>query len=832
MRPTSSRLAAVSTATLIVTGLASPASAQTPAPPESSPPEAAAADADPDAIIVTARRREEALQDIPASITALTGEQIQNLVVDGNQDYLRQVPGASLVTSGPDYLNDFSLRGQGSGRLGFSETATGIFKDGHYNAGGGFGGRSFSRLDTFDVDRIEVLRGPQGALYGRNSVGGAVNILTNTPADTFQARGRLYYDDVDRGIAEAIVNVPIGTDLAVRVGGFYDDQNDGHIFNETTNDVVDEQRFIGARAAVRAKPTEALTLDLSYEYYDALTPGFASLGYRANAPANVGGFALDPEPYTRRFLDRVGFTEVQEHTLYGRAVLETGIGDLSLRLNHRRRDAARTNDDGDHFAGLGGFTINGQLVDFEANQTEDFERTGAELFLSASSGRLNWLIGAEAQFFATTILTGADCPGYSATGAPTLLPGCNPGSAVTALPDAGPGGLPLNATQAATALITARLNLNNDAFTEDLESYSLFGSLEYEITDALTATIEARVQRDEKTLDFQRFSQDPLVFFGPGAVPAGRQPERLINNQPAQFCPPSISGTASCAADGGISRDALVLAAERSWTRFTPAASLKYDFSSNHAVYARFATGYRPGGFNTTTPNGLPREQILQLLSFDPETIYSYEVGYRGRPDRGFTLNVAAYYNRTKDLQIVSTPSAQSRGFILQNAGSSEVYGLELEAQKRFVFEGGSLTVRTALSLMDGEFGNGTSALLDNDGDGVPEVVDLSGGAVPRLRDYQAAVSATFERRITEGLRFNSTLSLQSADGGFENPGNSRDYEGYTLVDARVGLATRHLRFSVFAKNLFDERRRLNQIANNDYFSEPRVIGAELRFNF
>jgi outer membrane receptor protein involved in Fe transport len=354
MTPTRSRLvSAVSTATLALAGLASPAAAQTAAPSDPKPSQTSTLADDQDTIVVTARRREETLQDVPASITALTGEQIQNLVVDGNQDYLRQVPGASLVTSGPEYLNDFSLRGQGSGRLGFSETATGIFKDGHYNAGGGFGGRSFSRLDTFDVERIEVLRGPQGALYGRNSVGGAVNILTNAPSDRFEVRGRLYYDDIDRGIAEGLVNVPIGTNLAVRVGGFYDDQNDGHVFNETTNDFVDQQRFIGARAAVRAKPTEALTLDLSYEYYDALTPGFASLGFKANAPANVGGFALDPDPYTRRFLDRVGFTEVQEHTVYGRAVWEMGIGDLSLRVNHRRRDAARTNDDGDHFAGLG-----------------------------------------------------------------------------------------------------------------------------------------------------------------------------------------------------------------------------------------------------------------------------------------------------------------------------------------------------------------------------------------------------------------------------------------------------------------------------------------------
>jgi outer membrane receptor protein involved in Fe transport len=223
---------------------------------------------------------------------------------------------------------------------------------------------------------------------------------------------------------------------------------------------------------------------------------------------------------------------------------------------------------------------------------------------------------------------------------------------------------------------------------------------------------------------------------------------------------------------------------------------------------------------------------IQQLLAYDPEHIYSYELGYRGRPLRGFTVNLSAYYNITKDLQIVSTPSAQSRGFILQNAGRSEIYGFELEAMRRFTYQGGSLSLRAALASMDGKFGNGTTALLDQDGDGVPDVVDLSGGAVPRLRDYQVALSATLVQRITDGLRFNGTVSFQAADGGFENPGNSREYEGYTQVDGRVGLATDRLRFSIFAKNLFDNRRRLNQISNNEYYSEPRVLGAELRFNF
>ena len=113
---------------------------------------------------VTARRREEEAIDVPLSVTAITAESEQRLVLDGIQDYIRQVPGATLVNSGPEYLNDFTLRGQGGGRQQFSESSTGIYKDGSYDAGGIFGGRQPSRLDLFDIERLEVLRGPQGAI--------------------------------------------------------------------------------------------------------------------------------------------------------------------------------------------------------------------------------------------------------------------------------------------------------------------------------------------------------------------------------------------------------------------------------------------------------------------------------------------------------------------------------------------------------------------------------------------------------------------------------------------------------------------------------------------
>jgi iron complex outermembrane recepter protein len=99
-------------------------------------------------ILVVARKREEALEDVPVAVSVLTAEEQSNLVLDSMGDQLRQTPGALLVAAGPEYLSDVSIRGQGGGRNGFSESATGIYRNGIYVAGGGFGGRSFSRLDT------------------------------------------------------------------------------------------------------------------------------------------------------------------------------------------------------------------------------------------------------------------------------------------------------------------------------------------------------------------------------------------------------------------------------------------------------------------------------------------------------------------------------------------------------------------------------------------------------------------------------------------------------------------------------------------------------------
>ena len=779
-----------------------------------------------DEIVVTARKRSETLVEVPAAISAITAQERRNLVLDGMKDYLRQAPSATLVTSGPEYLQDISIRGQGSGRLGFSEAATGLYKDGLYNAGGGFGGRSLSRMDLLDLERIEVLRGPQGALYGRNSVGGAVNIVGRAPEQALSGEVTVRLSQPDRAAVEGVLNLPLVEDkLAMRVAGLYDDQNGGFIENTTTGHKLDWQTYKGARAGLRWTPAAATSVDLTYERYESDTPAFSSLARRA---VRVDGAVLDPSRWTRSDLDREGRARITEDSVYLTARHDYGFAELTAKIGWKGRDAGRENEDNDHFAGHSGLDVApGAAVltpDYTLGQFEDYSRWVAQAYLSSKGeGPLTWLAGVE--ILKTTddvVIDPYLCPAYlGALQANTA--GCVVGQA---------GALTGTAASVRSA---ARLAVNHDAFSETLKSPSLFGSLEYKISEATTLGLEARLQRDKKSFWFERYAKDPLVYFGAGAAPAGLLAAVAVDPDGAtgplaatsvQFCPPGLTGPA-CAAGSETAR----VEAERRWTFITPTLTLRHRLDNGVNLYGRFATGYRPGGFNSNLPPTTVRAQIAQQLLYDPEYAYSYEAGAKGRW-KGVQLSAALYYTWTNNVQVVSAPSSLSRGFILQNAGDAHIGGYEIEARRRFLLGGSDLTLVASLSGQKGKFEKGAKAKLDLNGDGLPDEADLGGNEVPRLRDYQLAINATYTFPLGGGWRGFASAGLQMADGGFENPDNSRSYQGYGLIDARIGARTERLRVSVFGRNLGDKTYLANIVSANEFYTDPRVVGVELGWEF
>jgi len=775
-----------------------------------------------DEVVVTSRKREERLVDVPAAVTAITAADRENLVVEDFDDYLRQVPGATLVASGPEYLNDVTIRGQGSGRLGFSETATGLYRDGVYMAGGGFGGRSLGRMDYLDASRVEVLRGPQGALFGRNSVGGAINVVTQVPVFDVEGNVTLRFSNPEKSSVESTVNFPLVNDtLALRLSGFVDEQRAGFIRNLTTGNDLDASSADGYRAALRWLPSEAISVDLAYENSSTDTNAFG-LGRR---PLRADGTPLDPSPRVRVELDREGGALIENDNLFFTMNYDLGFANLTVKASTTNRDASRDNEDNDHFAGHSGIDVApGAAIltpDYTTSQSETYDRTLFQAYLASSgAGRSTWLAGIE---FVTSddnvVLDPKLCPTYTGTAQP-VTPGCFVGlSGVLA-------GVPASVRSA------ARLSMNHDEFREQLSSPSVFGSVEVELGEATNLGLEVRVQRDEKDYDFLRYSKDPLVYFGTGAVPAGLlagisiDPDGAgpLTAQTVQFCPP---GLASCAPG----REALNFSTDARWTFVTPTVTLRHKFSPTSNAYLRFSTGYRPGGFNTNLGPTTVRDQFLPQVVYNPEYAYSYEAGWKGKL-LGFNVASAIFYNWTNEVQVVSAPSSTSRGFILQNAGDAHVYGYEIEARRTFDVGPGYLSLTAALSGQKGEFEEGSTALVDTNGDGIPDVLDLNGNEVPRLRDYQLTLNAAYTFPIAGRLRGFVSGSYQFAQGGFETPANERPYQEYQLFDARIGLRMENLRFSIFGRNLGNEESIVNTLNANEYYNQPRVVGVELALDF
>lgn len=417
-----------------------------------------------DEIIVTARRREERLGDVPIAASVLDGAA---LLARGppsdTRDLVAGVPGLRYNDTTSPTTSELSLRGSGTGRGTSADSGIGLYRNGVYVGGGLQYGRNFFRIDTFDLQRAEVLRGTLGALYGRNAVGGAINLISARP--DFERSGRLDLDydlEVDGTNVQAVLNEPLSDAVAVRLGVDYVDQTEGFYYNKSADEYFDAQDGYGARAQIRfhtgrldanllieqqehsvGKIVAALDIpptppnfplgykDEQYAYYWS-TPGRADLdlqGAILSLAYDFGGAVLSS---TSSYRDRRGVTLSDVDN----------FSEASLAAERARGNPAPTIDPNQ---------------DFTADDTT--RAFYQELHLAGESHKTTWLIGAEyIDLDSDFLIRFARTPGF--LGVP--LPG-------------------VDTTQTLTYRSTA-----------------FYGSLEYDLTEAFSLTGELRHTRDEK----------------------------------------------------------------------------------------------------------------------------------------------------------------------------------------------------------------------------------------------------------------------------------------------------------------------------------------------
>ena len=487
-------------------------------------------------IVVTARKREERLQETPISITAVSGEALATRQIETTQELARVVP--NLIVSQGQSVSGNSSAGayfiRGIGQIDFllnTDPGVGLYIDGVYVA------RSIgSILDLIDVERVEVLRGPQGTLFGRNTIGGAISVVSRPPSDTFGADARATLGSFDLRDARLTLNGPISDTLDGKVAVLWRER-DGWVDRLTDGSRLGDEESLGARAALRWAPADRLVFDLALDYVDqdgTSPPGnVVQIVETANFPGFYNGAVIGPPcvppPGSRTdprcfnpqweagdLLEEQGtFDSHQELQVFGASLtMEWEIGsDLTLRSITGYRDTdALGNRDGDHTPILIQTTSDGWQHE---QVSEELQLLGVAL-----DDRLDWIVGAY----------------YLSEDGENLQQVTFP---VVALQSGG--------------------SVDNDNF-------AVFGQVTYDLTERLTLTAGVRYTDETKRfLPDQFVTADPLGLFPPGSVPGFRLVPFVESEQ-------SISET-------------------------TPMVNLAYRWTDRFMVYGTWSEGFKSGGF-------------------------------------------------------------------------------------------------------------------------------------------------------------------------------------------------------------------------------------------
>ncbi|WP_176595060.1 MULTISPECIES: TonB-dependent receptor [Sphingobium] len=577
-------------------------------------------------IIVTARRREENILDVPVSVTAISAESIARLQANDMSGIQGAVPNVNLVQGrGSTSNSNFFIRGIGQpDALQTFDPAVGTYVDGVY----------FSRIqgalvNLFDVERVEVLRGPQGTLYGKNTIGGAVNIVSRKPSTTdFKAMGSLTYGSYDTWLANGYVSAPLVQDkLALSIAGIYD-KRDGTVTDPLTDRKYNDRNTKAGRAILRATPSERVELILSGDYTRQRTA--PTLGYGTAPLTNV--------LYNSAF-QVIGVPVVKPAYPYGKydykasTSLAPGQGQrldhwgLSFTANVELNEAVT-------LTSITGYRKlrPDYYIDFDASELEVADafvgvhqkQFSQELQLKYDSGPLSGVFGL--YYLDETIRSHQEAydDNYLQV---QLAPGV-----IVPLPF--------------TRYIDDHQNV---------KSYAAFGQMSYQFTDKLSITAGLRYTKERK-----RYTRSttttlaPTPFLFPASLPA---PYNSLDH---------------------VDFDA-----------WTPMATLSYKPTRDTLLYATVSKGFKSGGFNGRVNSLGDVTQVVDGVTtivpfFKPETVWSYEAGAKGSFLGGrVNLSAAAFYSDYKDFQARVGGGATGiagGSFPVVNAGKLRIWGVEFEA--------------------------------------------------------------------------------------------------------------------------------------------------------
>lgn len=577
--------------------------------------EAEDAGADTGEIIVTAQKREENLQKVPAAISVVSAEQLDQRGVVNITSLQQLVPSLNFKDSATTLDSSVFLRGVGT--INFSiaaEPSVGFVVDGvtYARSGEAFG-------DLYDIERIEVLRGPQGTLFGKNASAGVINVVTKRPGDTFAGYVEALATTDEEYKVRGAVDVPLGEGIAARFTANYG-RFDGLVRNITLNRTVNGFERYGVRGLVEANVGDALTLTFIGDYRKQKSDCCAEVIGTAPAGALAGsllGVDLRGDATREIRQDQITLTRETSWGLSLQADLDVGsVGTLTSITAYRRYRNFGIRD-GDFIDTVYNIAGGNQLHDFGPQPSKTFTQ---EIRLASPGGQtFEYVIGGFYYNAKQQRTFQRDDIVCSATTSPPVAPGlspCFPGTSTLRFPSA------------------------VGTFGSTIENWAVFGNLTFNVSDRF------------RLLAGGRFTRDKVDAF---------------NNRI-----PATNGGGPGLANAGANFDLSVKNSDFSWR-----AGAQFDLAERTMVYATYTQGYKGPAFNVFF-----NQNAGQLAPITEETADAYEAGVKFRSNDGsFTLNTALFYAKYDNFQANSFVNLNGAVVTqLTNAGSVSTKGVEFDA--------------------------------------------------------------------------------------------------------------------------------------------------------
>lgn len=760
-------------------------------------------------IIVTARRRSESVQDIPLTVQAFSASEIERRQIRTVEDVAKYTPGF-IIDRGIS-LQDVrpSIRGlpatRGRPPVGILVDGIDISTESLGNAGGG----NLLNLRLLDLERIEVVKGPQSALYGRAAFAGAVNYVSRRPSDELEVDLSLAYGRFDTVEVRGSVSGPIVEDvLKVRLNAAHA-ESDGDYNNPVSDGNLNDYQSTGVGLAVEYTPTEDLTIYGRATYTDdqagqraiqALSgftgavsrPGPDTAAGQAVAVGNASGALLSafgpaqpsnvPQFGALTFDGVTGlslnpetgqdFQGSDSSTILANLNIEYDMGFATLvSLTGYASQNDRLQYDGDFF-GLAATQLDGGIAEplelFDAVDFDnEYRQISQEIRIQNFDGeRLRWAVGGlywNSQMDQQNGSLRAN-GGFS-------FDGFTPSSA---------------------ALSGSTIFANSIDFSvpqgRDITSWSFYGLVEYNLLDNLTVTAEARYIDEKQTVTRSGFTQTPGnpfagVPFGPLLAPL----------------------------------DPMTEVASVSDNDFLPRVTVNYDFTNDVTVYASASKGFKPGGvseLNFGTP--------LEDSRFLKETLWNYEAGFKSSLfDNQMVFNAAGFYMDWTNLQstrlIPNPETAAGVSNEVINAGGARVLGLDISASYApNIVEG--LRMNVGYTFLDTKYTDFTQSAttglpvteagecITGTEAGVPVCfIDFAGNELERAPRHSITTNVYYERPVSDDITAFVDLAVQYTSDRFQGAANNFILESFINADMNAGIRGDNWTVQFYGTNIFGD---------------------------